>query len=72
MGKPKYWGAEGGKSDKLKVINAWALLNYWGAHDRAPPKVYAYANEQTFHVATPDGFKADLSGTQTLIKILLG
>jgi len=42
VGKPKYWGAEGGK-----VINAWAFLNYWGARAMAaPPQVYAYNKQR--------------------------
>jgi len=37
----------GGKTKILgeqKVVNARAILNYWGARARAAPKVYAYGN----------------------------
>ena len=38
-GQTKILGGKGW----LKVRNAWAFLNYWGARARAaPPKVYAY------------------------------
>jgi len=40
----------GGRQKGVKVINAWAFLNYWGHVPGLRPKVYAYASLVYTHV----------------------